>query len=152
VGELAAVQFPHITVAVCFDVERGNIEMPTELKSLYPERLHFHTSAEVLVVPNWMEIISAKDFRCCPALRAVVIDRKSRLREIHGFRDCPFLESIELCAPVEVIGKDAMAPSTLGQHTVVHPVFIIANNETYFRRSRQRCHVFLQLRSRRGVG
>jgi hypothetical protein len=111
---------------------------------LYPERLHFHTSAEVLVVPDWIEIISAKDFHRCPALQAVVIDRKSRLREIHGFRDCLLLESIELRAPVEVIGMDALARSTLGQHTVVHPVFIIAMNETCFRRNMWRCHVFLQ--------
>jgi hypothetical protein len=143
VGELVAVQLPRITVAIRFDVERRNIEMPSELKSLYPERLHFHTSAKVLVVPDWIEIISAKDFRCCPALQAVVIDRNNRLKEVHGFRDCPLLESIELRASVEVIGRDALTRSALGQHAVVHPVFIIAMNESYFRRSRQRCHLFL---------
>jgi hypothetical protein len=147
VGELVAVQLPHITVAIRCEVERSNIEMPTEVKSLYPERLHFDTSEEVLVVPDWIEIISAKDFRRCPALRAVVIDRESRLREVHGFRDCPLLESIELRTPVEVIGKDALTRSTLGQHTVVHPIFIIAMNETYFRRSRLRWHMFLQYRA-----
>jgi hypothetical protein len=146
-GELVAVQLPHITVAIRFDVERGNIEIPTELKSLYPERLHFHTSAEVLVVPDWIEIISAKDFCRCPALRAVVIDKKSRLREIHGFQDCPFLESIELRASVEVIGKNALTRLALGQHPVVHLVFIITMNEAYCRRSRQRCHLFLEYRA-----
>jgi hypothetical protein len=64
VGELVAVQLPHITVAIHFDVERGKIEMRTKLKSLYRDRVHFHTPAEVLVVPDWIEIISAKDFPC----------------------------------------------------------------------------------------
>jgi hypothetical protein len=143
VGKLVAAQLPHITIALRFDIDRRNIEMPTELKSLYRDRLHFHTSVEVLVVPDWIEIISAKDFRRCPALRTVVIDKKSRLREIQGFRDCLFLESIELRAPVEVIGRNALARSAVGQHTVVHPVFIIAMNETYCRCNRRRCHVFL---------
>jgi hypothetical protein len=118
--------------------------MSTELKSLYPERLHFHTSVEVLTVSDWIEIISAKDFRRCPALPAVVIDRNSRLREIHGFRDSPLLESIELRTAVKVIGRDALARSTIAHHTVVHPACIIALNGTYFRRNLWRCHVFLQ--------
>jgi hypothetical protein len=143
VGKLVAAQLPRITVAIRFDIGRDNIEMPTELKSLYRDRLHFHTSAEALVVPAWIEIISAKDFRRCPALRTVVNDKKSRLREIYSFRDCLFLESIELRAPVEVIGRNAMARSAVGRHPVVYPVFIIAINETYCRGNRRRCHMFL---------
>jgi hypothetical protein len=147
VGELVAVQLPHITVGIRFDVEQGNIEMPTKLKSLNRDRLHFHTSAETLIVPDWIEIIGATYFCRCPGLRAVVIDRKSRVREVHGFRDCPLLESIELRAPIEVIGKDALTRGALGQRTVVRPVFVIAINETYFRGSRRRCHIFLRCRA-----
>jgi hypothetical protein len=111
----------------------GNIEMPTGPKSLDRERLRFHRSAETLVVPDWIKIIGAKDFRHCPGVRAVVVDKNSRLMEIRGFLDYPLHESIEVCAAVEVIERDSLARAAIGQRTLVHPVLIIAMNESYFR-------------------
>jgi hypothetical protein len=120
--------------------------MPIELESLYRERLHFHISVEGMVVLDWIKIISAKDFHHCRAFRAVVINRKSRLREIHSLRDCPLLESIELRASVEVIGRNVLARSAIGQYTFVHSGFIISMNEICFRGNRRQCRVFLQWR------
>jgi histidyl-tRNA synthetase len=37
-----------------------------------------------------------------------------------------------------------LARSAIGQHTVVHPVFIITMNETCFRGNRRRYRTFLQ--------
>jgi hypothetical protein len=44
------------------------------------------------------------NFPHCAALRTVVIDKKSRPKEIHGFWDCPFLEAIELRAQSRSLG------------------------------------------------
>jgi hypothetical protein len=64
--------------------------------------------------PFWIETIRVNDFLLCAALRTVIVDRDSRLREIHGFWDCSLLESIEIRARVEIIGPEAFTHLVVG--------------------------------------
>jgi len=111
------------------------------------DKLHVHTSAEALVLPDWIDVIGKQDFRSCPALRKVVIGLHSQLREIHGFRNCPLLESIEIRAPVELIGREAFthsAPCRFGEKRVLRrPIFVVMTDEALLWRNRRGYHLFL---------
>jgi hypothetical protein len=80
-------------VCIGFDVGSSHIKLPTELTTLvrnqldFRIQLHLHASVRSVTVPDWMEMIEANDFRHCPALRNVIVDMNSSLREIHEFRN-----------------------------------------------------------------
>jgi hypothetical protein len=149
--QLIEEQTPHIPIGIRFDIGRGDIEIPSELKALIQDGLHLHTSVESLTVPGWIENISKSDFHHCSALREVAVGNSSALREIHGFRGCSSLQAIEIRCAIEVIGRDAFTHSALSleaERCAFHsPVFVVVTDEEFYRRSRQRCHAFLQCRT-----
>jgi hypothetical protein len=142
---LIATQLPPTSIRIRFDFERCDTSMPMELKSMGHDRLRFHTSADALILPDWIAAISANDFRRCSALRSVVVGMDSSVREIFGFRDCPQLESIEVHAPGTLIGSDAFTSSVLvrtwqgyKKKTVHRPIFVIVANEDLLKITRRR--------------
>jgi hypothetical protein len=134
-------------VIMRFDVGCGDIAIPTEFKALIPCRLHLFTSSELLRVSDWIgiETIGSNDFRHCPALREVIVSRKTVLREIHGFRDCSSLKSIEIRSAVELIGRDAFTHSVSANfdrtRVVRRPIFVIMTDEAFLLRNRRRCQL-----------
>jgi hypothetical protein len=142
---LVAAQLSGLLVGILLDVDRSDIEIPAEIRPFAGNQLHFYTSAEALVLPDWIDVIGKQDFRSCPALREVIVGLHSRLREIHGFRNCPLLESIEIRSPVELIGREAFTHSTLcrfGEKRVLRrPIFIVMTDEALLWRSRRRYHL-----------
>jgi hypothetical protein len=150
IKRLIEEKLPRISVCIQFNVGCGDIEFPSELKVLVGDALHFHTSSESLLLPFWIETIGVNDFLLCAALRTVIVDRDSRLREIHGFWDCSLLESIEIRARVEVIGREAFTQSVVsfsGERRARRcPVFVAVMNEELLRLGRRRSHVFLHRR------
>jgi hypothetical protein len=153
---LIATQLPPTRICIRFDVDRCDTSMPMELKSMGRDRLRFHTSADVLTVPDWIAAIRPNDFRRCSALRAVVVGMDSSVREIFGFRDCPLLESIEVRAPDMLIGSNAFRSSVLvrtrkgyEKKTVRQPIFVIVANEDLLKKTRKRCQTCICCKKRR---
>jgi hypothetical protein len=147
VKQLIEEELRKAAVIMRFDVECGDIAIPTEFKVLIPGQLHLFTSSESLRVSDWIgiETIGSNDFRGCPTLREVIVSRKTVLREIHGFRDCSSLESIEICSAVEVIGPDAFTHSVSAgfdrMRVVRRPIFVIITDEKFLLRNRRRCQL-----------
>jgi hypothetical protein len=92
IKEMIERQSFRIAVGVRFDDGCGDIEIPANFKALTRDALHLHTSSELLVVPNWIEMSHANDFLFCSRLQNIVVGINSRLREIRGFRSCLSLE------------------------------------------------------------
>jgi hypothetical protein len=140
-----------VHVNLRFDVGCGDIEVPNELKALACHGLRLHTSAELLIVSNWIKVIDDNDFRCCLSLRNVIVDRVSQLKEIHGFQCCPSLESIEIHGPIEVIGNNAFThlvrtdgpPHNVRNWLCRRTIFLIVTDEEWLRRVRRQGHVLM---------
>jgi hypothetical protein len=145
IKEMIEGQSFHIAVGVRFDVGCGDIEIPANFKTLIRDVLHLYTSSESLVIPNWIEMIQAKDFLFCPRLQNVVVGINSRLREIRGFRNCALLEWIEIHSPVEIIRSEAFTSVTVSSDRRKvkshHRVFVMLTDDKYLVRNRRRCHM-----------
>jgi hypothetical protein len=147
VKRLIEEQMSGIAICIRFDVGCGDIEIPVELRALIHNGLHFHASFESLTLPIWIEVIGMNDFRACRALRNVIVERDSCLLELHGFRDCPSLEAIEVRSGIEIVGRDAFTHSIVSRHAerriIRRPIFVVTMNEGMLRRSRHRSHMFM---------
>jgi hypothetical protein len=142
VKKLIAKSFPDTPVRIRADVGNGETEIPVELKTLIPGQLRLYTASMSLTLPDWIEEISANDFRFCSELREVVVSKNSALRGIHGFRNCAFLESIEIRSAIEIIGCNAFTHSEdyFGAPRIRPPIFIVVD-EPFLRCNRRRCHL-----------
>jgi hypothetical protein len=96
--------------------------------------LALYSSAESLRIPDWIDVVHADDFRSCPNLREVIAGLQ---REIGGFHDCRKLERVELSRSVKVVGRDASSADEDGCQA------FIAGHESWLRRRRRGCHVFI---------
>jgi hypothetical protein len=129
-------------VGIRLDIGSGSVAVPSDPN----RRLVLYSPAELLRIPDWIEVVHRDDFRFCPNLREVIAGLQL---EIFGFRDCRNLERVELSRSVEVVGRGAFSIDKdegdrgTGVRPVRRALFLVAEDESWLWRSRRRCHIFI---------
>jgi hypothetical protein len=117
-------------VGIRLDIGNGSVVISTD-----PNRmLVFYSSAELLRIPDWIDVLHADDFRSCPNLREVIAGLQ---REIDGFRDCRKLERVDPSQSIEVVGRGAFRADEGGCHV------FITGDESWLWRRRRGCHLLM---------
>jgi hypothetical protein len=103
------------------------------------------SSAELLRIPDCIEVIRSDDFRFCPFLREVFTGLP---REIDAFCDCQNPERTELSQFVEVVGRSAFrAAEGHNGAKARRPIFLTVDNESWLRRRRRVYHMVIAEKS-----
>jgi hypothetical protein len=121
------------SVEIRFDLRSGNVAIPREAGGF-----SLYMLAELLNIPDWIDVVHCSDFLFCSNLHAVSIGPGSKLREIHGFRECPSLERVEPSLSVDVIGRDAFQLSHENKR-----VFLTLGDASWLWRRRRGCRIFI---------
>jgi hypothetical protein len=129
-------------VGIRLYIGSGSVAIPTDSNRMFVR----YSSAESLRISDWIEVIGADDFHFCPNLREVIT---SLQQEVGGVRDCRNLEHVELSRSIEVIGKGTFSvdEDRDGRRTGVQRarrwLFLTVGDESWLRRRRQGCQVFI---------
>jgi hypothetical protein len=142
IKRLIEVRYAGAAVGIRLNIGRSSVAIPTDSNRM----LVLYSSAESLRIPDWIEVIRADDFRFCPHLREVIAGLQ---REIDGFRDCQNHERVELSQSIEVIRRGAFSADEVGggrntkAERVRRPLFLEAGKESWLRRRRRGCQIFI---------
>jgi hypothetical protein len=100
INRLIEARYAGAAVGIRLDIGSGSVAIPIDSNRM----LVLYSSADSLIIPDWIEVIRADDFCFCPNLREVIAGLQ---REIDGFCDCPKLERVELSQSVEFVRMSA---------------------------------------------